>query len=119
MKFNKQDVVSNHRFYMEPHSFGTFSFEKELRRNKIQFYKDDLSVLQPYIVYSVLEKDLDMATQIFDNIQQDEYKQKDLIKQKKKDKKKAERRTLEYRQKQISLWILILIGIIIISMLIF
>ena len=119
MEFNKQDVVSNQRFYMEPHSFGTLLFEKELRKNKIKYYKDDLSVLQPYIVYSVLEKDLDMATQIFDNIQQDECKQQDLIKQQKKDKKKAERKTLDYRQKQISLWILILIIIIIMSMLLF
>lgn len=119
MKLEKENIVSNHRFYMDPHSFGTLLFEKELRKNNVQYYKDDLSVLQQYIVYSVLEKDLNVATQIFDNIQKDEYKQQDLIKQKKKEKKKAERKTLEYRQKQISIWILFLIGIIIFLMLIF
>lgn len=119
MKLEKENIVSNHRFYMEPHSFGTLLFEKELRKNNIQYYKDDLSVLQPYIVYSVLEKDLSMATQIFDDIQKDEYKQQDLIKKKKKEKRIAEHKTLEYRQKKISLWLLILIGIVILLMLIF
>lgn len=111
------ESVSNERFYLD--AYSTMSFEKELLKRSIRFYKDDTYRFAPSVIYSVLEKDLNAVTQIFDNLRQDEYKQQDLIKQKKKEKKKAERKTLEYRQKQISIWILFLIGFIIFLMLIF
>ena len=109
-----QESVSNERFYLAPHAFTTILFEKELRKNNIQFLKDDTFFLGPSIVFSFFEKDLICVTDIFDKIQQDEIKQIDLDKQKKKDRNKKKRQTLEYRPKQIAIWILILLGIIII-----
>jgi hypothetical protein len=90
---NNQEGVSNYCFYLSPNSFSTVLFEKELKKNNIEFIKDDLGILQPYIVFSVLNKDLETATKILDKIQQDEYKLFDLLKQKRKTKRKAERRT--------------------------
>ena len=110
------ESVSNERFYLD--AYSTISFEKELLKRNIQFLKDDSYLFSPSIIYSFLECDIEAVTQIFNKFRIDENKQQDLIKQKKKEKKKAQRKTLAYRQKQISLWILILIGIIIVSILI-
>ena len=109
--------VSNEKFYLD--GYATIPFEKELTRRNIVFYKDDSYRLSPSIVYSFQECDIETVTQIFDKQRIDEYKRESIIKQKKNKKKIAERKTLEYRQKQISVWILLLIGIIIISILIF
>jgi hypothetical protein len=112
------ESVSNERFYLAPHEHSTLLFEKELSKNNINFHKDDTFFLGPSVVYSFFERDLATVNLIFDKIQKDEFKQEETIKQRKKKKKIAKRKTLEYRQKQISVWILILIGIIIISILI-
>jgi len=112
---NKEpQMVSNEQFYMDPHSISTLLFEKELKKNKIEFIKNDISILQPYIAFSFFTNDINLVSEIFDKIQKTEFEKTELIRKMKNKKKKAEKRTFEYRQKRLTVWILVLISIIVI-----
>ncbi|MDR2840745.1 MAG: hypothetical protein LBV75_05720 [Paludibacter sp.] len=102
--------VSNERFYLSPHAYSTILFEQELNKRNIKYSKNDLAILQPYIVFSFLKKDLDIVTNIFDKIQQEEFGVIDYIKKGKKKKRK----TIEHRQKTIVKIIFLLIVVIIV-----
>jgi hypothetical protein len=96
-------IVSNERYYMSPNSIGTLSFEKELIKNKIRYIKNSVSILQPYIVYSFFEKDIQIVNLILDEIEKKSYENG---RRKKFVKKKISSKT---RQKRIAIGLLLII----------
>lgn len=113
MEDKRQETISNERFYMDPYSITTLLFEKELKRKRIKFIKNDMSIQQPYIVYSFFENDIDFVHEILDKAQKEEFKKRDLARK----KTKSKRKTFEYRQKRMAAWILVFIIIAVILLL--
>jgi len=101
-------IVSNERYYMSPDSVGTLIFEKELIKNKIRYIKNSVSILQPYIVYSFFQKDIQVVNLILDEIEKKSYENE---KRKKLVKKKNSSKT---RQKRIAIGLLLIILLFII-----
>jgi t-SNARE complex subunit (syntaxin) len=114
MEDNNQEVVSNKRFYLSPSSITVTLFEKELEEKGISFHSDFLTIRQSYIVYSFFEKDLPVVIEIYDRLIAKLQKQEEVAYKRKKEIRKAKRKTPEYRQKRITVWILVLISIIVI-----
>ena len=109
-----QEVVSNKRFYLSPSSITVTLFEKELEERGISFHSDFLTIRQSYIVYSFFEKDLPVVIEIYDRLIAKLQKQEEESYKRRREIRKVKKRTPEYRQKRISVWILVLISIIVI-----
>lgn len=106
-------AVSNQRYFFSPSSPTTLKFERELNKRKIQYLKNQVSILTSDIAYSFFEKDIQIVNSIFDEIE----KESNEYEKSKKDRKKRQKISPKKRQKRIAIGLLIvLLTFIIISL---
>jgi hypothetical protein len=106
-------AVSNQRYFFSPSSPTTLKFERKLNKRKIQYLKNQVSILTSDIAYSFFEKDIEIVNSIFDEIEKEsnEYEKRN------KDRKKRQKVSPKARQKRIAFGLLlVLLTFIIISL---
>lgn len=107
-------VVSNEHIYLSHSSIAASLFEKELIDKGIQYSTSYVTIRQAYIVFSFFKKDVSTVKKILDTITNKLQQQKDADIKKQKLIKQQKRKTIEYKQYRIGVWLIIFIVTIII-----